>query len=451
MLERPELEQLAQRVIARFHLKALSSKETEHYIRHRLSVAGMTRAIPFDRKALQRIHEIARGVPRRINLLCDRAMLGAYAHGKHRHRHARSSRRRRARCSASRSRTAPTAPAWAPAPAWAWSSPPAWRWPRCSPSPSTAPGASSPRRRRPVRSGLGAACRRGGVAELRRSGERRRRRQASAARPREPRRRDLCPRDERIGPGERAATGRARHVDRRRRACRRGRGGAGRQRARRALPRWRRPRARPDPRRGRAEGAVDGARARREDGLARARGAVEGRSRQRRALRRLRPPAGALLQVRDHPGDAEEPRSSRLPRPARRGRADDERGPDRPARRHRDPAAPTAGRRRSRSPPWRKLWQGEFGTLWRTPPGYTGALAEGATGPLVDRLATQLAGLAGEPAPPPRQTLDAALRTKIVRFQTANGLSPVGKAGPTTFMQLNRATGVDEPRLAAAP
>ena len=83
MLERPDLEQLAQRVIARFHLKALSQKETEHYIRHRLSVAGMTRAIPFDRKALQRIHEIARGVPRRINLLCDRAMLGAYAHGRH--------------------------------------------------------------------------------------------------------------------------------------------------------------------------------------------------------------------------------------------------------------------------------------------------------------------------------------------------------------------------------
>jgi general secretion pathway protein A len=83
MLERPDLEQLAQRVIARFHLKALSAKETEHYIRHRLSVAGMTRAIPFDRNALQRIHEIARGVPRRINLLCDRVMLGAYAHGKH--------------------------------------------------------------------------------------------------------------------------------------------------------------------------------------------------------------------------------------------------------------------------------------------------------------------------------------------------------------------------------
>ena len=83
MLERPDLEQLAQRVIARFHLKALSSLETEHYIRHRLTVAGMTRPIPFDPGAVQRIHEIARGVPRRINLLADRSMLGAYAHGRH--------------------------------------------------------------------------------------------------------------------------------------------------------------------------------------------------------------------------------------------------------------------------------------------------------------------------------------------------------------------------------
>jgi general secretion pathway protein A len=94
-----------------------------------------------------------------------------------------------------------------------------------------------------------------------------------------------------------------------------------------------------------------------------------------------------------------------------------------------------------------KLWTGEFGTLWRMPPGYTTAVAEGASGPLVDRLATQLAALAGESAPPPRQTMDAALRTKVARFQTAHGLNAVGKAGPTTFMQLNRATGVDEPRL----
>jgi general secretion pathway protein A len=81
MLARPELEQLAQRVIARFHLEALSDAETEQYIAHRLAVAGRGGALPFDRKALQRIRHWSRGVPRRINLLCDRALLGAYASG----------------------------------------------------------------------------------------------------------------------------------------------------------------------------------------------------------------------------------------------------------------------------------------------------------------------------------------------------------------------------------
>jgi len=81
MLARPELEQLAQRVIARFHLGALSEAETAQYIRHRLGVAGLTGALPFDRKALRLIHQLTRGVPRRINLLCDRALLGAYAGG----------------------------------------------------------------------------------------------------------------------------------------------------------------------------------------------------------------------------------------------------------------------------------------------------------------------------------------------------------------------------------
>jgi general secretion pathway protein A len=81
MLARPELEQLAQRVTARFHLGALTLKETVQYIRHRLAVAGMNRPTPFEREALQRIFEISRGVPRRINLLCDRALLGAYAQG----------------------------------------------------------------------------------------------------------------------------------------------------------------------------------------------------------------------------------------------------------------------------------------------------------------------------------------------------------------------------------
>jgi general secretion pathway protein A len=82
MLARPELEQLAQRVIARYHLDTLTPAETAQYIQHRLEVAGLDRPLPFERKALQRIHEVSRGVPRRINLLCDRALLGAFANSR---------------------------------------------------------------------------------------------------------------------------------------------------------------------------------------------------------------------------------------------------------------------------------------------------------------------------------------------------------------------------------
>jgi len=79
LLARPELEQLAQRVIARYHLEPLTVRETAQYVRHRLEVAGLVRPMPFDAKALVRIHAASGGVPRRINLLCDRAMLGAFA------------------------------------------------------------------------------------------------------------------------------------------------------------------------------------------------------------------------------------------------------------------------------------------------------------------------------------------------------------------------------------
>ncbi|MFN5047605.1 ExeA family protein [Roseateles sp.] len=83
MLARPELEQLAQRVIARYHLGALSAEESAQYVRHRLAVAGGAEAaLPFDARALKLIHRLSRGVPRRINLLCDRALLGAYAQGR---------------------------------------------------------------------------------------------------------------------------------------------------------------------------------------------------------------------------------------------------------------------------------------------------------------------------------------------------------------------------------
>ena len=77
MLARPELEQLAQRVIARYHLGPLSEAETGAYVAHRLAVAGAG-AMPFPPALTPLIHALTHGVPRRINLLCDRALLGAY-------------------------------------------------------------------------------------------------------------------------------------------------------------------------------------------------------------------------------------------------------------------------------------------------------------------------------------------------------------------------------------
>ena len=82
LLADPSLVQLSQRVIARFHLGALSAAETARYVAHRWEVAGGAAAgLPFDAAILRRIHRYTGGVPRRINLLCDRALLAAYAAG----------------------------------------------------------------------------------------------------------------------------------------------------------------------------------------------------------------------------------------------------------------------------------------------------------------------------------------------------------------------------------
>ncbi len=82
LLERADLRQLAQRVIARYHLDSLSPGETASYIAHRLAVAGIAGGTPLPEGLMKAIHRLTGGVPRRINLLCDRALLGAYAEGK---------------------------------------------------------------------------------------------------------------------------------------------------------------------------------------------------------------------------------------------------------------------------------------------------------------------------------------------------------------------------------
>ena len=81
MLGRHELRQLAQRVTARYHLSALSRQETEDYIRHRLAVAGGDGKASFTADALTAVHRYSEGIPRLINLVCDRALLAGYVAG----------------------------------------------------------------------------------------------------------------------------------------------------------------------------------------------------------------------------------------------------------------------------------------------------------------------------------------------------------------------------------
>ena len=83
MLERPELRQLAQRVVARYHLGALTKAEVSAYVRHRLEMAGTQRLL-FPAALMGRVYALSGGVPRVINVLCDRALLGTYVQGKER-------------------------------------------------------------------------------------------------------------------------------------------------------------------------------------------------------------------------------------------------------------------------------------------------------------------------------------------------------------------------------
>jgi general secretion pathway protein A len=77
LLDRQELRQLSQRVTARYHLGALNRKEVSAYIAHRLSVAGGHRVL-FPEPSINLVFEISQGIPRVINLICDRALLGTY-------------------------------------------------------------------------------------------------------------------------------------------------------------------------------------------------------------------------------------------------------------------------------------------------------------------------------------------------------------------------------------
>ncbi|NJD69787.1 MAG: hypothetical protein C3F12_11495 [Candidatus Methylomirabilota bacterium] len=77
VLDKEELRQLAQRVTARYHLLAFSEDDTRAYIVHRIQIAGQKNTI-FTEAAMRAVHGAARGIPRLINAICDRALLGAY-------------------------------------------------------------------------------------------------------------------------------------------------------------------------------------------------------------------------------------------------------------------------------------------------------------------------------------------------------------------------------------
>ena len=80
LLRREELRQFSQRITARYHLGPLHSDEINAYVSHRFEVAGLRQQI-FTPAAIRRLFRLSHGIPRVINLLCDRALLGAFARG----------------------------------------------------------------------------------------------------------------------------------------------------------------------------------------------------------------------------------------------------------------------------------------------------------------------------------------------------------------------------------
>jgi general secretion pathway protein A len=83
MLSRPELKQLEQRITARYNLKPLDRSEIHAYVSHRLAVAGCHEPV-FSVRVINKLYAKTRGIPRLINILCDRAMLGAYVKSRRR-------------------------------------------------------------------------------------------------------------------------------------------------------------------------------------------------------------------------------------------------------------------------------------------------------------------------------------------------------------------------------
>jgi general secretion pathway protein A len=362
MLARPDLEQLAQRVIARYHLRALAEEESARYVAHRLEVCGLQRPLPFDRAALKRVHAATGGVPRRINLLCDRALLGAYANGQ--------GQVTRAIVNQAAAEVFPRGAR------------SAGSWPRA------------------VLAGvLGIAAGAGLLAAATRVAESPEPSRISlAVTPRlAPAVAPAPPRTTAAAPGPKPT-------------LLRDQGEAWRELA----AAWKLPAPQGDPCASLAREQV---------------------------LCFSKNLNLALIRQLGRPGIVTLDRQTGRPSYAILTSLTDQTATLRAAGTEQTVTlAALAGR-----------WQGDFATLWRAPEGYREQLKDGQGGPAIEWVAAQLASARGGPAPAGAARLDTRLRGEVRAFQVAQGLPADGRPGPLTYMQLNRVSGVDEPRLRTGP
>jgi general secretion pathway protein A len=377
MLARPELEQLGQRVIARYHLDALTPAETAQYIQHRLEVAGLDRALPFERSAFTRIHHLSRGVPRRINLLCDRALLGAFAGS---------------RATVDRSTIDKAAAEVFGPPA----------------------AVASPRRRTAVVLGLGLAAGAG----------------LYAAASHVSRESLVPPVQAKLTQGVVASASAASAPVPAKSAAS---APAAAKAAAAAPPANTAPTLLQDQQQAWRELAqvwkVDPGNGEACRSLLKEQVHCFSKNLTLASIRELGRPGILTL---DAQGGS--PRYAVLTGLTRQSATLRAAGTEQTVT-----LSALAAR-----------WHGEFATLWRAPPGYTGRLPEGQ-GETVKWIATRLATLDGSPAPSEPVAMDAHLRSQLRTFQLAQGLDGDGQPGPMTFMQINRAAGVDEPRLRTDP
>lgn len=387
MLDRPDLKQLAQRVIARYHLQPLSEQETASYIQHRLAVAGLTTALPFQKRLMKQIHRLTHGVPRRINLLCDRALLGAYAEDKR--EVSRAIIRKAATEVFGRQTAAPR------------------RWRRTGAIVATGVMASAAvawAAAWTMNSGLGGMPFRFGAT-------------TSETKPTAAAIQDAAIA---FAPDSATAAGKAVPADLLQPLAapiiseRDGSSGIGlknEDEAYRQLARmW--GAALPDNAPCLAARNHDLHCYKSGSGLA--------------GLRQVDRPA--ILAMRDDAGNAYHVILAELMDSNATIQVGD-------------------ARQTVSMVMLTRYFSGEFATFWRAPQSHRKELQHGDRGPEVDWAAAQLAKLGGEPPPDENRLFDKNMVKRVREFQLAQGLNVDGVVGPVTFMHLNRVAGVDEPRL----